>query len=87
MLFERDIQGKDIYVFKCPTCSFNYQHGPQIYNGRKLSGYQLQVCKNCYDGNWDGWTSQHNKLLLNRCKELGINPPSYNKKGYLPRDF
>lgn len=87
MTFEKDKNGNDKFMFECPTCRSKYQHGPQIYQGRTLSGYELQVCQVCYEGNWDGWTSQHNKFLLARCEEIGIDPPRYNSKGWLPREF
>ena len=59
MRIEKDNQGKEKFMFVCPTCGMD----------------------------WDGWTAQHNKLLIARCKELGVTPPPKNAKGWLPREF
>ncbi|WP_432735716.1 hypothetical protein [Maridesulfovibrio sp. FT414] len=75
------------FMFKCPVCGNEYQHGPQIYEGRTCSGYDIEVCETCYDCNWDSWNSEAEETLLAILEEKGTEPPERNDKGFLPRNF
>jgi hypothetical protein len=74
------------FMFTCQLCSDSYQMGRHIYDGKQIPRYQLGVCKPCYDGNWDGWGSDHETKLLFHLKEKGLPVPERNKNGLLPRD-
>jgi hypothetical protein len=75
-------------MYECELCGKDIQMGPHRYEGKMLSGYRLQVCvSGCYEGNLDGWTQHYEAKLLARLKELGIEPPPLNAKGWLPREF
>jgi hypothetical protein len=71
--------------FECPICEENYQHGPDLYEGRKCDAYGFWVCSRCFESNWDGWHLDAEKKILTYCKDKNIIPPMRNKKGWLPR--
>lgn len=70
----------------CQMCGSEFQMGRGIYNGKHISRYDLDVCKTCYESNWDGWAPQFEPKLLAHIKEKGIAVPQRNEKGWLPRD-
>lgn len=72
-------------IVKCLICEQDYQHGPDLYEGRKCDAYGFMVCSRCFESNWDGWNSSYEKKILEHCKDKNINPPVRNKKGWLPR--
>lgn len=78
--------GRPIEVH-CGICGEKHYQGIGCYPLRKVGGYELFCCKPCYDGNWDGWNSSREGVLLARLKELGIKPPPRNEDGLLPFQF
>ena len=75
------------YEVKCDICGEIHYKGAGVYPLRKVSGYELFCCKICYDGNWDGWAPQYEDKLRGRLKEMGVEPPPRNEKGWFPREF
>lgn len=73
-------------MYTCDLCGFKYQMGRHIYDGKYIPRYELNVCKACYTGNHDGWSSRDEKQLLNHLKEKGLPVPDRNNDGLLPRD-
>ena len=69
---------KDRFMFTCPLCGNEYQHGPHLYEGHNLKLYGIWVCNNCYEFNWDGWTSHNEEKLLKILKENGLPTPERN---------
>ncbi len=69
----------------CQMCSSSYQMGRHIYDGKHIARYNLDVCKTCYDGNWDGWAPHYEEKLLAHLKEQNISVPERNEKGWYPR--
>ena len=84
---ERDNRNNERYMCECPLCLARFRYGNQIYQGQYLKGYQLRVCDTCYCLNEDGWSKNHNPFLLERCREIGVEPPPLDVNGFLPRDF
>ena len=76
----------DPIIIKCFTCEKEIQMSSGIYDGQGIPNYGFTVCKNCYKGNWDGWSPALESKILAYLKKEGINPPNRNKKGLLPRD-
>ena len=64
--------------------SFQMSHGH--YDGKFIPRYKISVCRNCYDGNWDGWAPHFEEQLLPHLEANGIDVPERNAKGWLPRD-
>lgn len=71
---------------KCFCCRRSFQMGPGRYDGKFIPAYQILVCQNCYDGNWDGWAPVFEERILKHLNEESIAEPSRNSKGFLPRD-
>jgi hypothetical protein len=59
--------------------------GPHIYEGKHIAIYELDVCKSCYDSNWDGWAPHHEEKLIGHLQAKGIPIPDRNDKGWYPR--
>ena len=75
------------FMFQCPLCHSDFQHGPHRYEGHVLSQYgRLVVCDSCWMGNHDGWSAGPEAILLQHLKQNSIPIPTRNDKGYLPRD-
>jgi len=71
----------------CELCGSEYQHGPEVYEGHKLELYgDIFCCDICWQGNWDGWGPDPEKLLLKILKEKELPVPERNAKGWLPRN-
>jgi len=69
----------------CQMCGSEYQMGPHVYAGKHIATYDLDVCKSCYEGNWDGWAPHYGEKLVAHLKEKGIPIPEKNEKGWYPR--
>lgn len=69
----------------CQMCGSKYQMGRHIYEGKHIAAYDLDVCKGCYEGNWDGWAPHYEERLVSHLKEKGIQIPKRNEKGLYPR--
>jgi hypothetical protein len=67
-------------------CRRPFQMGPQVYQGKHIRRYQIDVCDGCYEGNWDGWAPRFEAQLIPRLKTTGLPIPDRNDKGWLPRD-
>jgi hypothetical protein len=70
----------------CGLCGMTFQFGPGRYDGKHIPGYNLTVCKGCYDANWDGWAPQWEAKILQHLHENGLPVPAKNSQGLLPRD-
>lgn len=75
------------HMVKCFCCGSEFQFGLHAYLGRKVNGYEFMACRNCYDGNWDGWVPHLEPKILAHLHALGIDPPPRNSSGWLPRDW
>ena len=74
------------FTFTCDLCGRDYKHGPHRYEGHRLHLYgDLSCCSRCWEGNWDGWNAQYERLLIARLKKKGLPIPESNEKGRLPR--
>ena len=80
-------EGMDPLAVKCDICGGIHYQGMGVYPLTKVSGYELFCCDVCYNGNWDGWNPRYEDMLLEHLKKIGVNPPSRNEKGWLPREF
>ena len=70
----------------CALCGMTFQFGPGRYDRKHIPGYNLTVCKGCYDGNWDGWAPQWEAKILQHLQEKGLPVPKRNSQDLLPRD-
>ncbi len=77
---------KDSIKYSCFICTNEYEMGFGVYDGKYIRRYDINVCKGCYDGNWDGWNPANEKKLIDHLNEKGLPVPERNEKGWLPRD-
>jgi hypothetical protein len=71
---------------KCFFCGRLFQFGPHVYDGSYSRYYKIEICRSCYQGNWDGYGLDAEEKLLQHMADNGIVVPARNKKGWLPRD-
>lgn len=76
----------DKFMFTCPLCRSKFQHGPHKYVGHFMKKYDIMVCNSCWVGNWNGWASIYEEILINHLKEKVLPIPERNEKGWLARD-
>ena len=72
-------------MIECQICGSMHQMGPGIYDGKQIPAYKLQVCKTCFEANWDGWAPVWEEVFLEHLKKEGIEVPQRNAAGYFPR--
>jgi len=70
---------------KCFTCGKMFQHKEHVY-GKWIPTYQIEVCIDCWNDNWDGWTPRLGDKIIEHLKEKGLPVPPMNKKEFLPRN-
>lgn len=70
----------------CDLCSSRFQMGLSKYQGKYVPSYGIQVCKPCYDSNWDGWSPNHEIKIVKIANAKNIKLPQRNDEGLLPRD-
>ena len=69
---------------RCDICGRERQMGPHIYELRKLSLYDLFVCKEHIDANHDGWAPINEDKLLAKLRAGGKPEPERLENGLLP---
>lgn len=72
---------------KCAVCGTRFQFSNHQYDGKKCQGYNMMVCRSCYNGNHDGWALHHEERILEHLEEYGIEEPDRLENGLLPREF
>ena len=71
---------------KCFTCGTQYQFGSGRYDGKHIARYGIDVCRICYDANWDGWAPHYGEKIIAHLKIVNRPIPGMNADGFLPRD-
>ncbi len=74
------------HMGKCFFCGREFQCGPNRYDGKFLSNYKIEVCRQCYDANWDGWAPHYEEKLIAHLRQNNIVVPARNGNGGIPRD-
>lgn len=72
---------------KCDVCKQTFKQGPHVYPLTKCSGYEMFVCKGCYDTSREGWNDFYEKAVVEHCQRKSIELPERNARGFLPREF
>ena len=70
---------------QCGVCHNEFQFSKHKYNGKYIRSYDLWVCTNCWESNWDGWSPCREPKILEHLKEKNLSIPNRNSKGLLPR--
>jgi hypothetical protein len=82
----RYFMSKEKFMCQCFICGGDFQFGPHRYEGRKIPRYNINVCNNCYEANWDGWAPHYEKKLVAHLRKEDLPIPERNAEGWLPRD-
>ena len=53
---------------------------------RHIRRYDMNVCRACWDRNWDGWPREDEPRILDRLAARGLPVPVRNVLGLLPRE-
>ena len=69
-------------VADCFMCKKQYQSGPQIYTGRTIKAWEINVCDACHSGNWDGIAPETHPRLIAHLRKRGI-PVNLNANGWI----
>ena len=71
---------------RCFMCDNEFLMGPDRYDGKFIRSYKINVCRICYNGNWDGWCPDFEDRLIEHLNKENLPIPERNEKGWLPRN-
>ena len=69
-------------VETCFLCQQPFRFGPQVYRGRRIPGWDIMVCNDCYDFSWGGIVPSVRPHLVSHLESKGI-PVNLNKNGWI----
>ncbi len=72
-------------MLKCDVCGADHQMGQHVYDGKFTPNYQMEVCKTCFNMNWDGWGPSREAAVISHLNKKGIPIPLRNEEGWIPR--
>ena len=70
------------FYYDCFLCNRPFQFGPHIYDGRHIAAWNMEVCRRCYDSNWDGIVIEGRPKLVEHLKNIGVEIKR-NAKGWV----
>ena len=76
----RMLDGKPFYDWF--LCDRPFQFGDHVYDGRHIRQWDIQLCRFCVAGNWDGIVLETHPRLAEHLRERQI-PFQLNDKGWL----
>jgi hypothetical protein len=80
---ERTTSGEYRHMDTCFLCEQRFQMGPHIYAGKGINGWEMVVCRVCYEQNWDGLVPQRHPRLIQHLKAIGVQV-QLNASGWIP---
>ena len=51
----------------------------------RIARYDIEVCRTCFEDNWNGWARQHEARIAEHLREKGLPVPVRNVFGLFPR--
>ena len=75
-----------VLTFPCDICAVRCKAGAGVHGYQKIPGYDLTVCKSCFQNNHDGWAPVHEEAFENHLELKGIPLPTRNTQGRYPRE-
>ena len=75
-----------VLMFPCDICGTRCKAGAGVHGYQKIPGYDLTVCKSCFQKNHDGWAPVHEEAFENHLELKGIPLPTRNTQGRYPRE-
>ncbi|RZA34250.1 MAG: hypothetical protein EOP92_16690 [Lysobacteraceae bacterium] len=73
-------------VFPCDICGTRCKAGAGVHGFQRIPGYDLIVCRNCFQTNHDGWAPMHEEAFENHLALKDIRLPARNAQGWYPRE-
>ena len=70
-------------MYECFLCKQSFQFGPHIYDGKRIPGWDVMVCRGCYAANWDGIVPSTYPHLIPYLESRGASV-ALNEKGWIP---
>ena len=73
-------------MIPCDICGARCKAGAGTHGYQRIPGYDLTVCKSCFQGNHDGWAPVHEEAFENHLQLKSIPLPARNAQGWYPRE-
>jgi hypothetical protein len=73
-------------VFPCDICGTRCKAGAGVHGYQRIPGYDLTVCKSCFQNSHDGWASADEEAFENHLTLKAIPLPARNAEGRYPRE-
>ena len=51
----------------------------------RIKRYDIEVCRNCWEDNWNGWPKEHEARITEHLRHKGLPVPVRNVFGLFPR--
>ena len=51
----------------------------------RVARYDIEVCRDCWEDNWNGWARKHEPRIVEHLMRKGLPVPVRNVFGLLPR--
>ena len=72
---------------RCFICGKKHSVGPHQYEGHWIEYYKIQVCRDCYLGNHDGWNPEAEKKSFHIYKKLELRNLKEIQRVFSPSKF
>ena len=69
-------------VLDCFLCGGQFKFGPQIFTGKPIKAWEINVCDACHSGSWDGLAPEKYPRLIQHLRRRGI-PVNLNANGWI----
>jgi hypothetical protein len=67
---------------QCFICKRPFKYGPHIYNGRRITKWDMMICSRCPERNWEGIVPEKHPDLIPYLKSRGIQM-KLNARGWI----
>lgn len=72
--------------FPCDICGVRCKAGAGVHGYQRIAGYDLTVCKSCFQGSYDGWERTREEAFEYHLELKAIPLPARNAQGLYPRE-
>lgn len=73
-------------TFPCDICGIRCKAGAGVHGYQRIPGYDLTVCKSCFQGSHGGWAPADEEAFENHMQLKAIPLPARNAQGWYPRE-
>ena len=72
--------------FPCDICGTRCKTGAGVHGVQRIPGYDLTVCRNCFQSNYEGWAPEHVEAFENHLELKQIPFPARHAGVLYPRE-